>query len=141
MRRFLIFLLLLLTVPLHAATTPAEKLANDAAQHELDTSPKEGNIPSYALKPTDLAKAQHLDHIGTVLHFGDPIWSLIYLVALLATGVIGWMQRFAVEKFRNRLLQGATFLLLFIVINGLLDAPLNIYGQHLTRSYGLSVQS
>lgn len=141
MRRLLLFLLLLLTIPLHAATTPAEKLANDAAQHELDSSPAGGNIPSYSLKPGDLAKAQHLDKVGTVLHFATSIWSLVYIVALLALGVVGWMQRTATARFKNRWLQGATFLLLFLIITALLDAPFSVYGHWLSLKYGLSVQS
>lgn len=141
MRRLLLFVLLVLSLPLHAATTPAEAAANTAAQRELDASPPLGNIPSYSLRPADLAKAQHLDKVGTVLHFGGSTWSLVYLLALLATGAVGAMQRFAVGKFRNRWLQGLTFLALFILITGLLDAPLSIYGHWLSLKYGLSVQS
>jgi len=141
MRRLLLILLLLFVHPLHAATTPAEAAANQAAQQELDSSPQRGNIPSYSLKPADLAKAQQLDHIGTVLHFGGALWSLAYLVLLLVTGAFGWMQQYATEKFRNRWAQCAIFLLLFLVVTTLLDSPLSIYGQRLRRHYGLSVQS
>lgn len=140
MPRFLLLLLLLCVTPLRAATTPAEKAANDAAQHELDSSPKLGNIPSYSLPPAALAKAQHLDAVGTGLHFGGSIWSLVCTVALLATGAFGAMQRFATTRFRNRWLQGFTFLALFVSITGLLDAPLGIYGHWLRLKYGLSVQ-
>lgn len=140
MRRLLLLLLLLLTVPLHAAVTPAEKLANDAAQHELDSSPAGGNIPSYSLKPADLAKAQHLDKVGTVLHFGGAVWSLVYLVALLALGVVALLRDEATERFRNRWLQTVYFLFLFGLVTSLLDLPLAVYGQYLRLQYGLSVQ-
>ena len=141
MRRLLLLLLILVTVPLHAATTPAEKLANDAAQHELDSSPAGGNIPSYSLKPADLVKAQHLDRVATVLHFGEAIWSLVYVVALLALGVVGFIRDEATKRFRNRWLQTLYFLFLRGAIASLLDLPLAVYGQHLRLRYGLSVQS
>lgn len=141
MRRLLLLLLILLTAPLHAAVTPAEKLANDAAQHELDSSPAGGNIPSYSLKPADLTKAQHLDKVGTVLHFGGSVWSLVYVVTLLGLGVIGLIRDEATERFRNRWLQTLYFLVLFGLITSLLDLPLAVYGHYLHLQYGLSVQS
>lgn len=140
MPRFLLLLLLVFATPLHASTTPAEKAANEAAQRELDSSPKLGNIPSYSLPPAALTKAQHLDAVGTVLHFGGSIWSLVYTVLLLATGTFGAMQRVATARFRNRWLQGVAFLALFVFVTGLLDAPLGIYGHWLRLKYGLSVQ-
>src|SRR3954471_24270888 len=102
MRRLLLLLALLFAAsPLHA-TTPAEKLANDAAQHELDSSPRDGNIPSYSLTPENLAKGQHLEHVGNLMHFGGALWGIAYLVVLLSTGVVGRVQREVTGRFRNR---------------------------------------
>jgi STE24 endopeptidase len=141
MRRLLTILTLLLAfVPLHAATTPAEKLANEAAQHELDSSPRDGNIPSYSLSPADLAKGQHLEHVGNIMHFGGAIWGIAYLVLLLSLGVVGAVQREVTSRFRSRWLQCFYFLLLFGVITSVLDLPLTVYGHWLRLHYGLSVQ-
>ncbi len=143
MRRLLSFLLLIVfaTAPLHAATTPAEASANAAAQHELDTSPRNGNIPDYTLKPADLAKAQHLQTVGNVIHFGGLLWGLILLILLLALGVIRRFQDGVVQRFRNRWLQGFSFVFLFFLATTILSLPVDIYGQSLRRHYGLSVQS
>jgi STE24 endopeptidase len=142
MRRLLTLLLLLfVTTPLFATTTPAEAAANRAAQQELDSSPVDGNIPSYQLKSADLAKGVHLEHIRNVLHFGDEIWGIVSLLLLLSLGVIRWMSNAVTKRFRNRWLQCYSFVFLFAVVSGLLDLPVSLYGQWLRRHYGLSVQS
>jgi STE24 endopeptidase len=142
MRRLaVLLLLLLLSTPLVASTTQAERVANEAAQHELDSSPAMGNIPSYSLKPADLAKGQHLDHIRTVLHFGNAMWGLMQLLLLLGLGVIARFRKVATDTFKNRWLQGYGFLFLFLLALTLLSLPVDIYGHWLSRSYGLSVQS
>ena len=142
MRRILLAALLLLasTACLHAAETPAERAANQAAQHELDSSPPNGNIPSYSLKPADLAKADHLESVRDTLHFGEAIWGIVQLVLLLSLGVIRRFREAVVLRFRNRWLQGYGFFLLFQLATTLLSLPLDVYGQWLRRSYGLSVQ-
>ncbi len=143
MRRILLALLLLLlpASTLHASETPAEHAANQAAQHELDTSPPNGNIPSYALKPADLAKGDHLESVRDTLHFSEAIWGVLQLVLLLSLGVVRRFRQAVVGRFRNRWLQGYGFLFLFLLATTLLSLPLDIYGQWLRRSYGLSVQS
>ncbi len=143
MRRLLSFLVFVLiaATPLGASTTPAEAYANAAAQHELDTSPANGNLPSYALKPADLAKGQHLQAVGNILHFGGQMWGLLLLVLLLGAGAIRLFQDAVVQRFRNRWLQGFGFVFLFFLATTLLSLPVDIYGQSLRRQYGLSVQS
>jgi STE24 endopeptidase len=143
MRRILLLLLLLLlpAAALRASQTPAERAANQAAQHELDSSPPNGNIPSYSLKPADLAKGDHLESVRDILHFSEAAWSVLQLVLLLSLGVIWRFRAAVVRRFRNRWLQGYGFLLLFSLATTLLSLPLDIYGQWLRRSYGLSVQS
>jgi STE24 endopeptidase len=141
MRRLLsILLLVFVSMPLLAQTTAAERIANDAAQHELDSSPPLGNIPSYSLKPDDLLKGQHLERVRTVMHFGSAVWGLVQIVLLLGLGVVARFRDLVTQKFRNRWLQGYGFLLLFSLATTLLSLPIDIYGQWLRRSYGLSVQ-
>ncbi len=143
MRRILLLLVLLFasTAHLGASETPAERAANQAAQHELDTSPPDGNIPSYSLGPADLAKGKHLESVRNTLHFSEAIWGVLQLVLLLSLGVIRRFREAVVSRFKNRWLQGYGFLLLFLLATTLLSLPLDIYGQWLRRSYGLSVQS
>lgn len=142
MRRCLLLVAVLfaLVLPLHAATTPTEQAAAAAAQHELDTSPRDGNLPSYHLPSTELAKGAHLERVRTLLELGGTAWGIVSLFLLLHFGVIGLMQRAVTTRFRNRWLQGYGFLLLFSLATTLLSLPLDLYGQWLRRHYGLSVQ-
>ena len=142
MRRLVTVLLALLCVAtaLRAETTKAERIANEAAQHELDSSPPNGNIPSYSLKPDDLAKGQHLERVRDIMHFGNAIWGLLQLIGLLWLGVIARFRTLVLSKWKNRWLQGYSFLLLFLLATTLLSLPVDIYGHWLSRSYGLSVQ-
>lgn len=143
MRRLALLLILLFSASatLHAATSAAERIANAAAQHELDTSPEHGNLPSYALTPADLVKGVHLEHVGNVLHFGGAIWGVLQLVLLLHFGVIRRFRDAVVGRFQNRWLQGLGFVLLLLLATEILSLPLDVYGQWLRRNYGLSVQS
>lgn len=141
MRRILLVLLLFAFVsPLYAAETAAEHAAKLAAEHELDTSPPNGNIPSYALNPADLAKSNHLESVRDTLHFSEAIWGVLQLVLLLSLGVVSRFGDAVARRFKNRWLQGYGFFLLFLLATTLLSLPLEIYGQWMRRSYGLSVQ-
>ncbi len=143
MRRFVLLILLFLSgsTALLAQETAAEHLADRAAQVELNESPRDGNIRSYRLAPDDLLKAEHLEHVRTVLAAGGTAWGIVSLFLLLHFGVVGRMQRAVTGRLRSRWLQGYLFLLLFTLATTLLGLPLDVYDQALRRSYGLSVQT
>jgi Zn-dependent protease with chaperone function len=121
--------------------TPAEHAANVYAQQELDAAPRHGNIPDYSLSPQDLAKSQHLSSIHVTMHFVEELWGLVSLLLLLWLGVIAWMRNVAVSFSKYRWLQGYCFLFLYTFIGLLVSLPLDLYSEHLSRVYGLSVQS
>jgi STE24 endopeptidase len=141
--RFLLALCLFLplAMPAHASETPAEHAANVYAQQELDAAPPHGNIPDYSLSAADLAKSQHLSTIRVTMHFVEEIWGLVSLLLLLGLGVLAWMRDKAISISNNRWAQGYVFLLLYVLVNFLIGLPLELYTQHLSLQYGLSVQS
>jgi STE24 endopeptidase len=124
-----------------ATETPAEHAANLYAAHELAAAPPHGNLPDYSLSPSDLAKAQHLSTVHELLHFGDEAWNILSLLLLLGFGAITWMRDTAVNLSTNRWAQGYVFLFLYILAATLLSLPIDLYAQHLSLQYGLSVQS
>lgn len=135
-------LLLALSLPsLQTAATPAEQRANLAAQHEIDTSPADGNLPSYSLKPADLVKGRHLERVRTTLHFTGELWGVLQLVLLLSLGVIARLQAAVQARLRNRWLQSYAFVALLLIVTELLHLPLALYGHAQSLAYGLSVQS
>ena len=127
--------------PARASETAAEHAANVYAQQELSSHPLHSNLPDYSLPPDKLAKAQHLSTIHVTLHFVNVVWGVLQILLLLGLGVVGWMRDRAVRLSPNRWAQGFTFLLLFLVASTLLNLPLDLYSQHLSRVYGFSVQS
>lgn len=125
----------------HAKETPAEHAANVYAINEMKSYPVNGNLPDYSLAPGDLAKAQHLNTVGSTLAFADTAWDLVTTILLLSLGIIAWMQNQAKATSRNRWAQGFVFYGLFTLIAWIVNLPLSLYRQHLMHVYGLSVQS
>jgi Zn-dependent protease with chaperone function len=132
-------LLLLLTclAPLaapaaYAAPTPTEAAAIAAAEQ---------NHTAYALPPDELAKAQHLHTIGVLTHFSGALWGILSIFLILQLGIAARIRNIAVNLTKNRWGQGYIFLFLFLILNALLSLPLDLYSQHISRVYGLSVQS
>ncbi|QMV18531.1 M48 family metalloprotease [Granulicella sp. 5B5] len=141
--RMILVLCLLLPValPARASETAAEHAANVYAQQELDAAPRDGNIPDYSLPPDKLAKAVHLNTVRDTMHFADELWGIVSLLLLLGFGAVAWMRNVAVGRGTNRWLQGFVFILLFNIASTLLELPVDLYSQHLSLKYGLSVQS
>lgn len=112
--------------------TPTEARALEAAEGRMATA--------YALPPDELKKARTKAGIRHCLHFGGEAWSLLQVLLLLGTGAIASMQRTAERAKGGRWVQGLVFLTLFVTAETLLDLPLSVLGQHVSRVYGLSVQ-
>jgi STE24 endopeptidase len=134
-------LLLSLSPTARAEETPAEHAANIYAAQELAAAPLHSNLPDYSLSPADLAKSQHLSAVHVTMHFVEEAWGIVSLLLLLSLGVIAWMRNTAVKASSNRWAQGYIFLLLYLVAGFLLSLPMDLYSQHLSLKYGLSVQS
>jgi STE24 endopeptidase len=124
-----------------ASETPAEHAANLYAAQELAAAPAHGNLPDYSLSPTALAKTQHLSAVYKTLHFGGEAWGILSLLLLLGFGIIAWMRDTAARVSTNRWAQGYVFLFLYLLAGTLLSLPIDLYAQHLSLQYGLSVQS
>jgi Zn-dependent protease with chaperone function len=95
---------------------------------------------SYSLPPDKLAKAITLSRIRNILGLVDTLWGMAVLWLLLALGAAagldGWTQRLS----RHRWVQGLLFFAVFLVITALAGLPLDVFGHHISRGYGISVQ-
>jgi STE24 endopeptidase len=122
----------LLVVPARIQkTTPTETLALQQASH---------GPAFYSLPPNKLKQAKALFRIRTVLYFAGGAWGILQLILLLTLHVPSRIRDVIEPVTRNRLGQCYLFLLLFLLLLALLNAPLRIYGHHLGLAYGLSVQ-
>ena len=97
--------------------------------------------PAYSLPPALLAKAIVLTRIRTILAFGGTAWTILVLLLILAWRWPAALRNWAERITPNRWLQGLIFLPIAIVFLTLISLPLEMYGQHISRAYGLSVQS
>jgi Zn-dependent protease with chaperone function len=114
-----------------AAQTAAEAQAERFADH--DTT-------AYTLPPAKLQKAIALDRTRMTLEVTGTLWPLAGLLLVLMLGVVARMRDVAVGLSKNRWVQGFGFLFLLLLVLGLLDLPLAIYGHRAALGYGLSVQ-
>jgi Zn-dependent protease with chaperone function len=68
------------------------------------------------------------------------LWGLVVLWLLLASGAAAGLEAWAERLPRRRWMQGLLFFAAFLVITTLAGLPLDLYGQLVSRSYGISVQ-
>ena len=118
-------------VPAHAAATPTEAAALTAAENDHT---------AYTLSRDQLAKAETLKRIRTLVTFGGTAWSIVVLILLLQLRIAARMRNVAVNLSKNRWAQGFTFFFQFLLLTTLLGLPIDLYEQHIRRAYGLSVQ-
>ena len=95
---------------------------------------------SYNLPPDKLAKAIALSRIRNILGLVDSLWSLAVLWLLLALGAAAGLDAWTQRLSRHGWVQGLLFFAVFLVITSLAGLPLDIFGHHISRSYGISVQ-
>lgn len=95
---------------------------------------------SYSLPPDKLAKAIALSRIRNVLDIVGSIWGIVFLWLLLATRACAALERWAARLSRHRWLQGLLFFAALLILTTLASLPLDVYGHHVSRAYGISVQ-
>jgi Zn-dependent protease with chaperone function len=95
---------------------------------------------AYTLPPSKLAKAIALSRIRNILEIAGGLWGLAVLWLLLASRAVAGLESWAQRISRRRWLQGLVFFAFLLVITTLASLPLDWFGQHASRSYGISVQ-
>ena len=113
-----------------AQTTPAAAQANPATQ-----------TTQYTLPPDKLAKSKALYDLRGKLRIIDTAYSLLVLLALLALGIAAKYRDWAERVSKYRFVQALIFVPLFVLTLTVLGLPMDAYQQHISREYGLSVQS
>jgi STE24 endopeptidase len=111
--------------------TPAEAYAESLAERDTST---------YTLPPDKLRKAIAVNHIDEILTIAGGAWTLLQLILILSLGVAARMRDAALRLGASRWVQGFALVFLLLLLTGLLDLPLAIYGHHTGLAYGLSVQ-
>jgi Zn-dependent protease with chaperone function len=118
-----------------APSSPSTSASTTAAP-----PPPANTQQAYTLSPDKLAKAIALSRIRDILAITGAIWGLVFLWILLAThawsGIEAWAKRVAARRW----IQGVLFFFAFFILTTLASLPFDWYGEHVSRSYGISVQ-
>ncbi len=99
------------------------------------------DITEYQLPPKKLAKAEALYRTRTTMLVVGTLYGLAVPLILLIFGISARFRDWAERVSRRRFLQVIVFAPLLLLTMDVLGLPLSIYGEHLARGYGLSVQS
>jgi STE24 endopeptidase len=114
-----------------AAQSSAEAQADHFAQYDRT---------AYTLPPEKLQRAIDLNRTRMFLEVAGTLWTLAELALILALGIAARMRDLAIRLSKNSGVQGFAFVFLLLLVLGVLDLPLEIYGHRTALGYGLSVQ-
>lgn len=94
----------------------------------------------YTLPPAQLDRARQLYHWRIALDFGGSLWGVLLLLALLHFRWASRLGAWATSLTRRPWLQGLCFAPLLLLALSVLELPLSMVGQHVSLSYGQSIQ-
>jgi STE24 endopeptidase len=97
-------------------------------------------ITAYTLTPEQLHKSEGLHRTNVGLSLTSTIFGLAVLVALIAIRFAPKVQRVVQCISKRRFVQAAIFVPVLLLTLSFFELPLDIYGHHISRAYGLSVQ-
>ncbi|WP_254063668.1 M48 family metallopeptidase [Granulicella sp. S190] len=132
--------LLLLAIGLLVVTIASSRVLRATPTEAQALREAAQNRTAYTLPPEKLKLAKELFRDRTVLHFASEGWGILQLVLLLVLGVPARMRDAAERVTKSRWGQCFVFVFLFLLLTTLLNAPLRLYGHHVSLVYGLSVQ-
>lgn len=110
------------------------------SQSQTTRPAHELNVSEYSLPMDKLEKAKALYETSTVLYFFAMAFGIVVLWLLLKLRVGPGIRDFAERISENRLLQTAIFVPALLLLIAIVSLPPDIYGHHISREYGLSVQ-
>ena len=102
--------------------------------------PQELKVTEYSLPPDELAKARALYETRTVLYLFGMVFGIVVLWVLLRLRVAPAFRDLAERASRNTFMQALIFVPLLALLISIISLPIDIYEQHISRAYGLSVQ-
>jgi len=110
-------------------------------QAQSSTQDQKRPTREYSLPPDKLKQAIEYSHARNWLAFGGAIYSMAALLVVLQWGLSAKFRDWAEATSRRRFVQALVFVPLITLAIDLFSLPLGLYGQHLERVYGQSVQN
>jgi len=140
---------LLLAVWLGGSSSEALARTEDRTSSSAEPSPaatqEEGkdrkrDTKEYQLSRERYEKAVAYSRVGYTLYFVSVAWAIVRLLLLLRWKIVAGLRDFAERRSPRRVVQGLWFVPPLLLLLGLLDLPLRIYGHHLSLVYAQSVE-
>lgn len=103
--------------------------------------PQNRKVTEYRLPPDELARAEALYKIRTGLYLFGMILGIVILWVLLKVRVAPAFRDLGERVSRNGFVQTLVFVPLLMLLIAVVSLPLEIYEHHISRVYGLSVQT
>jgi Zn-dependent protease with chaperone function len=97
-------------------------------------------VTAYTLTPEQFRKSEGLHRTGVALSLASTIFGLGILVALIAVRFAPKVQRVVESISKRRFVQALIFVPVLLLTLAFFEFPLEVYGHHVSRAYGLSVQ-
>ena len=110
------------------------------AQASPTDSRNEKTVKSYTLTPEQYKKAVEYSKAQYRLHFVGVAYSLALFVLILGFGLAPRLRNRAEALSRRPIVRAMIFVPVFMLTLELLGLPLSLYGHHLAREYGISIQ-
>jgi len=117
----------------------ATDVGSDATQASGGQT-KEAGVTEYTLPPDKLQKAKALYETDIVLYLAGTLFGIFVLWAVLRLRIGAAFRTAAERASGNGFLQALIYVPLLMLSIGIVTLPLEIYGHHISRAYGLSVQ-
>ncbi|HXR40626.1 MAG TPA: M48 family metallopeptidase [Terracidiphilus sp.] len=130
----------LLLVCLAPRLCSAQQAPAQPATAQSAPAPAQPTTQAYTLPPDKLAKAIAINRIRNIMDIVYGLWGIVFLWLLLATRAAAALEAWAQRVFARRWLQGLLFFAVFFVLTTLANLPLDVYGHHVSRAYGIGVQ-
>ena len=134
------FSLTLLLACLAPSLCPAQPTPSQPATVQAAPATTQPPAQAYTLPPDKLAKAIALNRIRDIMDIVSGLWGIGVLWLLLAMRTAAQLEAWAHRISARRWLQGLIFFAVLLVSITLANLPLDVYGHHVSRSYGISIQ-
>ena len=122
------------------ANSPQQTQPPASSSATTQTENKQADVKAYTLPPDLYEKAVKYSRAQYILYFTSFVWGVIVLLLVLAWKLAPKYRDWAERATKVRFLQAVIFTPILLLTIAVLGLPTDIYGQWLSRSYGISVQ-
>jgi STE24 endopeptidase len=123
-----------------SSAPPAKPAIATQVSAQQAAAPQLLKVTEYTLPPAKMARAQALYKIRVILYLFGTAFGIVVLWVLVEMKAGAWFRTLAERAGGNSWVQTLVFVPLLMLTLAVISLPIEIYQQHVSRAYGLSVQ-